>query len=116
MTEPILVEFFELKFKQLLLSALLSVHEKPSQPEDDTDVLLREYNESEKKKLNDEALGKFIDANLEVLKKYDVNVEARKPEYKLTKERQLQISVEQVGMELTIDSLYALLKRKDVLK
>ena len=114
--EPILVQFFELKYKQLLLSALLSVHKKPSKPEDDTDIKLRESDVGSKKEVNDEALGEFINANLETLKQFDVNVEAKKPEYRLSKERQEELSRQEIGLDLNLDSLYKLLQRKGLLR
>lgn len=100
-----LKEFFDLKAQQLMLQIYTRLNQKMGYTQNEIDELskfLKSKSDLEELESN---MVDFITKNLELLNSLDLEEESKKPEYKVSLDRQREIGKKYFGKELTIEDL-----------
>lgn len=100
-----LKEFFDLKAQQLMLQIYTRLNQKLGYTQNEIDELskfLKSKSDLEELESN---MVDFITKNLELLNSLDLEEESKKPEYKVSLDRQREIGKKYFGKELTIEDL-----------
>lgn len=105
MANKTIVKFFELKFEQLVLQVLARLEHQVAYTQDEVDKMSRYVNLSGQLEKQEEKLLDFIKSNVEELEKHDLHELAKLTEYRVTQDRQKELSKALVDKEWTVDEL-----------
>ena len=110
--KQILINFFELKAKQLICKLWLLINQQPGYTQDDIYLLEKVLTvQSKLDKVEDELL-KLLTDNESFIGSLDLDDFASRQEFKVSFDEQKEFSKEMIGYETTIDKLFEALERK----
>lgn len=109
--KQILVNFFELKAKQLICKLWLLANQRPGYTQEDIYLLEKVLKvQSKLEKVEDEIL-KLLTDNESFISSLDLEDMAARQEFKVSFDKQKEFSKEMIDRETTIDKLFAALER-----
>lgn len=106
----IAVEFFEKKFQQLVLKVKVKQNHQIAYLGDDMDKMMEFVKYQDQLEEFEKNFVEFIEANEEHLDMEELHKLAELKEYKVTSERQKELSKELINKEYTVDELLDLVK------